>query len=121
MFNFEPISYLMILVMLLIAISISFFAIRRIKNKPTTGNNADYKTVGILEIIFGFIFMVTTSIFYALIQKNIENTISILRPISAGTSEPVKLMLIALFLVGLSILIIGIYYMGHHTQKRSNK
>jgi len=121
MFSFELISYIIILILLLISIFISFFVIRRIKIKSSTGEIKSYKTIGIFEIIFGFVFMVIAIILFALIQKDINNTISILRPISAATSEPIKLLLIALFLAGSSILIIGNYYIKFHKKMLSNK
>jgi len=119
-FNFELISYIIILLMIFISISISFYFIRRIRNKSSKVEGRNYKAIGILEIIFGFVFMMISIILFVLVQKDINNTISILRPISAMTSEPIKLLLIALFLVGISILIIGINYIRFHKEMPSN-
>lgn len=109
MFNFELISYIIILLMLFVSISVSYYFIRGIRSKSAKGEGKNYKAMGILHVIFGFVFIVVSIVFFALVQKDIDNSFSILRPISAATAEPVKLLLIALFLAGLSILIIGIY------------
>ena len=106
--------------MVIFSFLISFYVIRRIKNKSSKAEVKNYKTIGILEIVFGFIFVVVSVILFALVQRDINNTIPILRPISAATSEPVKLMLIALFLAGLSIMTIGINYIRFHKKMPSN-
>lgn len=110
MFNFELISYIIIFFLILISFFVSHFIIRRIRNKPAAEMKKNFKTIGILEIIFGFVFIVISIIYFVLIQKSIDRTISFMRPISAATAEPVKLLLIALFLAGLSFIIIGNYY-----------
>jgi low temperature requirement protein LtrA len=109
MFKFELISNIIIFLLIVLTMFVSYFFIRRIRNKPSPEKNTNYKAIGILEIIFGFIVMVISIIYFVLIQKNINNTIEFLRPISAATSEPVKLLLIALFLAGLSLIVIGNY------------
>ena len=114
MFKFELVSFIIILLMVIFSFLISFYVIRRIRNNLTKGEVKGYKAFGITEILLGLIFMVTSVFLFAFIQRDINNAISVLRPISVMTSEPVKLLLIALFLAGLSILIIGANYIRFH-------
>ncbi len=121
MFGFQSSGYVIIGLMCLIACVILFLILQRIKNKSLKGEIKNFKKVSFIEIALGGILILISIVWFLHIQKEIDNTLSILQPVAVLTSEPVKLLAIALCLIGIISFIAGSYYLFKYKKSLSNE
>ncbi|NOX89397.1 MAG: hypothetical protein GXO77_10250 [Calditrichaeota bacterium] len=110
MFGFSFLVWGLIVLVILILFFISYLFVKRIKNKSLKNEIGNFRRIGYLNSILGFIAIVISVVYYVSIQSDIARTDPYLRPISEMTLEPIKFLLIVLFLIGAAALVIGSYY-----------
>ncbi|OYD16524.1 hypothetical protein CH333_03220 [candidate division WOR-3 bacterium JGI_Cruoil_03_44_89] len=110
MFTFSIPGYTTLFIFLILCLAVLYITRKRIKSRILKRVNLPYKKYGLTGIIVGSIVSIISVIFYLKVQRDIIYSPGLLRPISEMTSEPVILLTITAFFIGITILLIGIYY-----------
>ena len=106
-YNFSAPAIVIISVFLLLCLI--FFYYSRKKIRSGIKEELLKKRHSILWIIIGLVMSIISVMFHLYLQIEISRSNSLLQPISEMTSEPIIVFTIIFFLIGVTILFIGIY------------
>ena len=108
-YNLGTPGLVIISVFLLLCLIFFYYSRKKIRSGIKEDLDLANKKHGILWIIMGLVVSIISVILHLYVQQNISLSSSFLQPISEMTSEPIILFTILLFLIGITILFIGIY------------
>jgi hypothetical protein len=111
MYTFSFNGYLTIAIVLILCLIALMFFRRKINRQITAQTNLPYKKYGFSCIVLGVIVLLASVIEYLKVQADIIESPQILQSVSSMTSEPVLLLLVSGFLLGLTTIIIGVFYL----------
>ncbi len=101
-------DYIILIGVILIAIIILLFTLKKIKRNFTENKKITKNTKNIPEISLGFVFIIFSFILYYFIEKSHTG---IFKAVSMLTSRPFVILSIVVLLTGLIIIISGLYKM----------
>lgn len=108
-YKFGAPGIITISIFLLLSVFFFYYSRKKIRSRIIAETDLANKKYGILWIIFGLFISIISVIIHLYFQIDISHSSSLLKPISEMTSEPIILFTILFFLIGLTILFIGIY------------
>jgi hypothetical protein len=101
-------DYIILIGVILIALIILLFNLKKIKRNFTTNKNITKNTRNIPEIFLGLSFIILSFILYYFIEKSHTG---IFKAVSMLTSRPFVIFSIVVFLIGIILIICGLYKM----------
>lgn len=108
-YNFGIPGLVIISVVLLLCLFFFYYSRKKIRSIIKADLDLSNKKYGVPWIINGLVVLIISVIFHLYVQIDISRSNSFLRPISEMTSEPILIFTIIFFLIGVTILFIGIY------------
>ena len=106
---FDFLDYSILIALVLISIFVLIFFLRKTKIKFSKNpKNISARSV-IINFIIGILLLMLCISFFVMIEKYIDAAWSIFKPISIMTSEPIVMFSIALFLIGLILVVSAIH------------
>jgi hypothetical protein len=107
-------DYIILIGVILIALIILLFNLKKIKRNFTNNKKITKNTRNILEIFLGFSFIILSFILYYFIERSHKG---IFKAVSMLTSRPFVIFSIVVFLTGLILIISGLYKMILYDKK----
>ncbi|EHO41784.1 hypothetical protein Calab_2174 [Caldithrix abyssi DSM 13497] len=108
-YNFGTPGLVIISVFLLLCLIFFFYSRKKIRSRIKEDLDLANKKYGILWIIIGLVVSIISVIFHLYFQIDISRSNRLLQPLLEMTSEPIIIFTIIFFLIGVTILFIGIY------------
>ncbi len=111
MFTFTNYGMMITGTLLLLSVIIILFFRVHIKRREYIS-----RKIGFIYFIMGDVFILLSVILFVLIRREINKQFFLFTSIAEGASEPFRLIMIALFLTGLTLTIIGAFYLFYSTR-----
>jgi hypothetical protein len=111
---FDLYDYLTVFIFMLIAVTISYFYIRRCNKKlsqQTNPNLSRLRRIGLVNLISGSVMGIGSLIGFIKIELLQDRFIWLIRYISIRKAEPYVIALIVFFIVGLVLISVGTNYL----------
>jgi hypothetical protein len=116
---FDIYDYLIFISLTLIAIIFSIFYIRRCNKRLSAKPSKSFITIGMINLIIGLIVGIGSVVDYISIEERHNKLTGLLQHLSIMTSEPLVILSIIFFLIGLVLLSIGTIYLLKSIKVRS--
>lgn len=121
MYPFSFQGYLIMATVLFLCFVALIFFRSRIKGQIAAQADFPYKRHGLFFVVSGVILVLASLTGYLTVRADIVESPQILQPVTSMTSEPVLLLLVSGFLVGLTAVVLGILYFSHGRSLRRQK
>jgi uncharacterized membrane protein YfcA len=108
MYKFSTHGFTIIFVSFLICLVIFFYSRQKIKERILRETSLTNKKYGIFWLLIGSVLSLISLVFHIYFQLDFISTPELLKPLSAISAEPIIVLTIMAFLLGLTILFIGI-------------
>ena len=108
-YYFSTFGIIILSVFSILCLAFLYYLRKRIRTRITAESDLTNKKYGVLWIIFGLLISLISVIFHIYIQVDYYQSSNLLRPITEMVTEPIFLLTIIFFLIGLTTFLVGIY------------
>lgn len=110
MFIFSVEGVFVIIGIISLSALIFYLLLRRMNARIVLNKTEKFKKIAVIIIPIGLALIIFSGTLYFKTMSDIEKSISILRPLAEGLSEPIFIFVIFIFIIGLMTSILGCYY-----------